>query len=368
MYNIFFIDPMSYSNLEYYDKGILSNFPNTDVLFLGNVKIESNPVNIKSKLIYNYSDKQSFFKFFYYLISNFKLLFLILKFNPKVLHFQWFKLPLLDFYFLKVIKMLKPNIKVLFTAHNILPHDSGNKFKSIFYKLYNLVDAIIVHDDYSKKTFLSIFDIKSDKINVIRHGLLKIPRDENKVNLNSTKFSFLNDKIIFLFIGHITKYKGIDLLIDTWNQSVELNSNEKIHLIVAGNDKNNFLKKINNFHNVTIIDKFLSNEEFISFINLSDVIILPYLKISQSGVLMTVLHEKKRVLVSNTGGLVEPLKYSDIGWVLEKLNVESFKNLILKITRDIKKTDNISDFKKIKDHYSWDVISNKTYELYLKLI
>jgi glycosyltransferase involved in cell wall biosynthesis len=359
---------MSYSNLEYYDKGILSNFTNTNVLFLGNVKIESKPVNIKSKLIYNYSGKKSFFKLFYYLISNFKLLYLILKFNPKLLHFQWFKLPLLDFYFLKVIKILKPNIKVLFTAHNILPHDSGNKFKSIFDKLYNLVDSIIVHDDYSKKTFLSIFDIKSDKINVIRHGLLKIPRDENKVNLNSNKFIFLNDKIIFLFIGQITKYKGIDLLIDTWNQSVELNSNEKIHLILAGNDKYNLLKKINNFQNVTIIDKFLTNEEFISFINLSNVILLPYLKISQSGVLMTVLHEKKHVLVSNIGGLIEPFKYANVGWILEDLNVESFKNLILKITREIQIIDGISDFEKLKNHYSWSVISNKTYELYLRLI
>lgn len=359
---------MSYSNLEYYDKGLLSNFPSSDVLFLGNVKIESHPENIKSKLIYNYSDKRSFFKFLYYLISNLKLLLLILNYNPKLLHFQWFKLPLLDFLFLKVIKILKPSIKVLFTAHNILPHDSGNKFKSIYDKIYKLVDAIIVHDDYSKKTMLSIFEIKFDKINVIRHGLLKIPRDENKVILNSSKFSYLNNKIIFLFTGSITKYKGIDLLIDTWNQSVELNSNDKIHLIIAGNDKNNFLKKFNNFHNVTIIDKFLKNEEFISFINLSDVILLPYFKISQSGVLMSVLYEKKRVLVSEIGGLTEPFKYDNVGWILKKLDIESFKNLILKITQDIEKTNNISDFRNIKAHYSWNVISNETYELYLKLI
>lgn len=128
------------------------------------------------------------------------------------------------------------------------------------------------------------------------------------------------------------------------------------------------LKNILSNNNVTVIDKFLSKEEFISFINLSDVILLPYLKISQSGVLMSVLSEKKRVLVSNIGGLIEPLKNCDIGWVLEELNVEYFKNLILKITREIKKTDDISDFKKIKDLYSWDVISNKTYKLYLKLI
>jgi len=366
-YKYFFVDPMSYNNLELYDLNLLSKFNKKTLYFFGNKKIKKK-IKFSHKLIYNYSDKKVFNKFFSYFISQITLFFFIYKKKPKLIHFQWFKIPALDFFLLFFIKFCFSKVKIVYTAHNILPHDSGNKFRSIYYKIYNLVDAIIVHDDYSKKALSSMFKIKSDKISVIRHGLLKIPRDEDKVNLNSLKFSYLNDKIIFLFTGNISKYKGVDLLIDTWNQSVELNTNNKIHLIIAGNDKNNLLNKINNFQNITIINKFLSNEEFISFINLSDIILLPYLKISQSGVLMSVLQEEKRVLVSNIGGLIEPLRHGDVGWVLEKLNVESFKNIILKIIQDTEKTDNISDFKEIKAHYSWSVISNKTHELYLKLI
>ena len=57
-----------------------------------------------------------------------------------------------------------------------------------------------------------------------------------------------------------------------------------------------------------VLDKFLSDNEFNDLIEKSDVLIFPYRKISQSGVLLTALAHRKPVLVSRVGGLTQPLK------------------------------------------------------------
>ena len=49
----------------------------------------------------------------------------------------------------------------------------------------------------------------------------------------------------------------------------------------------------------------------------SDVLLLPYKEISQSGVLLSGLKYKKTFIVSNVGGLTQPFNLGKVGWVLE---------------------------------------------------
>ncbi|WP_299066001.1 glycosyltransferase [uncultured Polaribacter sp.] len=364
----FFIDPMSYNNLEDYDVNVLSKFSKDEVLFFGNIKLKST-IEFEKKLIFNYSDKKGVKKVLSYLKSQFILLYFIFKKKPVLLHFQWFKLPFFDFVLLLLINSIYPKTKIIFTAHNILPHDTGLKFFKIFKKIYNLVDKIIVHDNNTKKEILDQFLLKEDKVQVVFHGLLNLEKNEEKIEEISNSIKY-DGKIVFAFMGHINKYKGIELLFEAWNNSDTLKNNNNIQLLIIGKGGKVYSDKFKKFKNVKIINSYLSNNEFVSYIRISDIILMPYIKISQSGILLTVLNERKFVIVSNVGGLADPFKLGNVGWMLPELSSKLLEEYIIKVSNKFKKGSLIDNnvFRKIQNVYNWDAISQQTKNLYITII
>lgn len=376
---LYLIDPQSYSNLELYDKNLLKNIDCKEKILLGNNKFKDKVItDFKFKTLYNYSDKKHIFKFFSYLISQIKLLFILKNNQPDIIHIQWFRLPILDYFLLKTIKKLLPKSKIVFTAHNVLPHNTGNKYKKIYNKIYNLVDGIIVHTNRSKEEIIDGFNISSDKINVIPHGLLKLNYDENNTNEIKNEFyenNNLDDKIVLGFIGSIRKNKGIELLLDLWEENEFLNSNEDIILLIAGSCKNDQLKnrieEISNYNNVITDIRFLPLDNFAAYMKVTDVILLPYFNISQSGVLLSVLAEKKPVLVSDRGGLTDPFEIGKTGWIIEptKSNLKDCLKKIINNKNEIRKIKNDDElWTKVQQYYSWEDIGKKTTAFYESLL
>ena len=256
MRKYFFVDPMSYDNLQEYDINVLSEFGDDELYFFGNVKMEKQP-NVLSKLIYNYSDKKGLLKIFSYIKSQCKLLYKVFVCNPLVVHFQWFKIPFFDYLILKLIKKINKNTKIIFTAHNILPHNTGNKFFNVFKKIYTYVDKIIVHDLNTKIEISEKFDISISNIEVIQHGLINIPRNDEIVQ-KIIGNNIFKDKIVFSFLGNISEYKGIDLLYDAWKSNKEIYNNENIQLIIAGRGEEKLVNKFQGIDNVLILNKYLT--------------------------------------------------------------------------------------------------------------
>ena len=145
---IFFIDPMSYNNLEEYDYSLISNIDTSfKVYFFGSNKFKTTTSLFKRYLIFNYSNySNNLLKSILYIYSILKLLLLYIYYRPNIVHIQWFKIPKLDYVILRIYKLINPAVKIVFTAHNILPHNSGNKFLNIYLKIYQFVDSIIVQD------------------------------------------------------------------------------------------------------------------------------------------------------------------------------------------------------------------------------
>jgi len=369
---IFFVDPMSYNNLAIYDWNLINNLLGEEVCFFGNVQYYFKTLNTSTHLIFNYSQKRfKLSKAIQYIFNMLQLFFFIIKDKPKIIHFQWLKMPQFDVYFIRILKLFNRKTKIVYTAHNFLPHDSKQKYLVNFTSIYELVDSIITHTEATKLQ-ISELNITPDKISVIKHGILQINFDENEVLRLKKEFQKkydLKKSTICLNIGLINRYKGTDLLLKVWNDSLYLRDNRKLNLIVAGKGDSTLLK--NTANNVTIINRFLNDNEFVALIKLADLIILPYRKISQSGVLLTVLSFKKPILVTDVGGLSEPLTYENIGWKLEADNlIKLSKKLesILASPSDLKKIE-ISDDKwnHIFSVYSWKNIGKDTSDLYERL-
>ena len=205
---IFYVDSQSYNNLGEYDKYLLENIKQEKTFFCSDMLVYKKIRSTDIRRIYMYNTLKGLKKVFSYLKSQTILLKEIKQGEPDIVHFQWFKIPFLDLLFLKKINAISRKTKIVITAHNVLPHDSGKKYVNIYRKIYSLVDKIIVHADVTKYEIVNQFYISSEKIAVIPHGLLplkvKYPRNGGA------------DRITFSFLGSLSNYKGLDILIDAW--------------------------------------------------------------------------------------------------------------------------------------------------------
>nr|WP_282553448.1 glycosyltransferase family 4 protein [Providencia sneebia] len=264
-YNIAFIDPQSYSNLEKYDSGVLSEFHNQNCTFYcsNNLSQTSNFKTVKVERIFKYSSKSNKIASLISYIYSMILLFIrLIKTKPDIIHIQWIKLLAFDFFIYYSLKKILPNSKFIFTAHNIKPHNCSNFYFYFYKKIYNIFDVIIVHSLFTKKALLSINDKLS--INVIPHGLIPLI-DDDSINFDISQI-FSKKKLTFCFIGRASHYKGIDLLLNSWEKS--FNNNNEIQLIIAGRIDNKF-KHLKNklWNNVIFIDRFLNETELKFIIN-----------------------------------------------------------------------------------------------------
>ena len=133
---IVLIDPQSYNNLAEYDTQLLNNINYSYKILIGNTKYLSRKRenNFQFIGIFDYTQKKSIFRPLSYIISLAKCYSHVKMHSAVLVHFQWFKIPLFDYLLIKILKRYT-NAKVVFTAHNLLPHDTGKKYLKVFKKM-----------------------------------------------------------------------------------------------------------------------------------------------------------------------------------------------------------------------------------------
>lgn len=299
---------------------------------------------------------------------------LIIKHSPKVVHIEWIRIFPIDYLFLKFIK--KRGIKVVYTAHNILPHDDINEQQYDNYKkYYHAVDKIIVHTNRTKEELIERFEIIEDKIVVIPHGLNKVKINEQEVE-NYQKFFIekfdLKGKTVFTSLGSQGNYKGFEILKETWIETSELANNDKVVLLIAGNMSFVDSSKLDECKNVHIVDGVLSNDEFIALARIGSVAILPYISISQSGVLMTAMQEHIPVLVTDVGGLPDPINLAKVGWNMGQPTTDNLREWMLYLANNNEEIETVRFDKLawsvIDKEFSWRNSATKTTDIYNSLM
>lgn len=371
MKKLVYVDPQSYRNLSLYDYSLLKGINKYKIFYCCNQQYDGPELeNVDYLPIFTYHQEMNpIAKIISYLRSLVKLVYLLKKEEPEVLHIQWWKQWNIDYFFLSIYKRYVKQI--VFTAHNLVPHDSGKRMKNKCIKYYNRVNKIIVHDNNSKDELIKEFGIVGNKIRVIAHGILEFRINEQEMTSAMTNYSKkyqLKDKLVFTSMGGQSPYKGTDLICDAFASSGYLQNNPDIFLVIAGKGNIATQDFANRFNNVLVEDYELSNSEFQAIMRLTDVLLLPYRKISQSGVLLTAIQNQIPFAVTSMGGLTEPLLVAPVGWIIQSPTVESVRECMENLAHDIKGTkalkNNQSNWDFVKAKYNWKNISATTEMFY----
>ena len=208
--------------------------------------------------------------------------------KPDILHLQW--LPLVEVssierLFLKILRFVAPKTKFLLTIHNVFPHDYDDEKKQIyrvrFSKVEPYFDQFIVHLETTKKEFCSSFGISAERVKVIHHGVLT-PKGPNPARKQR------GEVLRLIMYGNQSTYKGTDIFVNALTLLPQEYKN-KVHALIVGKTYSDYLNELKGMKNDEVIEfipEYVSEKDLHKYIADSDIIVLPYREISQSGVLL----------------------------------------------------------------------------------
>ena len=200
---------------------------------------------------------------------------------------------------LGIIPFIKKSRKCL-TIHDSQSHTGEfHLIHYLFKKFYiNYFDSLHFFSNYSSSLFKNSY--------IFRKKIVDTPLQP---------YTFLNqftdDEILMrdhiLFYGRISKYKGLDLLINAIPLILMKFPNQRF--IIAGKINPNLsidFSPIENFKkNVVFYDDFISTPRLVKLLQSSKFVVCPYREASQSGVLMSSFALKRMVVATRVGAFPE---------------------------------------------------------------
>ncbi len=211
-----------------------------------------------------------------------------------IVHFQWLTVQPVD------VHLLPRSRPVVLTAHDVLPREPRRGQLAAQRRLYERVDAIVVHSQHGRARLVDALGIASAKVSVIPHGVFTHLRDVPGERGLPADLAAV-DKPVVLFFGLLRPYKGVDVLLDAW-RAAALDA----ELWIVGMPRMDLAPlRAAAGPNVRWVPRFVADDEVAAYFRRADLVVLPYREIDQSGVLFTALAFDAPLVLSAVGGFPE---------------------------------------------------------------
>ncbi len=284
-----------------------------------------------------------------------------IKDKPDITIFPWWVIFWFPQYF-TIITLLKifSKTKILFICHNVVEHEASFT-KKIFSKiLLSKGDFFIVHSNEEKNRLIDL--IGERNITETFHPTYKDFNNEIISKNKALDKLGITDKNVMLFFGFVREYKGLKYLIEAMPIILkQLN----ITLLIAGefwDDKNDYLELIGEMglkDHIIIIDDYIPNERVPFYFYASDIVVLPYISVTGSGLIQLAYGFNKPVIVSDIGALSQVVSDKKTGFLVEPGNSQNIADAILDFYSNSDMEYMQAEIIENNKKFSWDVLIQK---------
>jgi D-inositol-3-phosphate glycosyltransferase len=169
-----------------------------------------------------------------------------------------------------------------------------------------------------------------------------------------------------LFFGFIRKYKGLNLLLESFAKVDR--AKYKLKLIVAGEfyePSEPYLAQINELglaDDVVLKTDFIPNNEVSTYFSASDLVVQTYISATQSGVTQIAYFYDKPMLVTDVGGLAELVPHGKVGYVCQQDSTE-IAAAIENFYQEHKYNSFSAGVAEEKQKFTWEFLSEQLLEV-----
>ena len=205
--------------------------------------------------------------------------------QPDVVHLQWVGNPVYALLFVRWAH--RRGVRVVYTPHNILPHERRWLLMPIYRQLYRSLDRVVTRDAHLAWALEELLDTPQDR-------LVHLPGSPNFLALQALGNPIPSpcgekrrDELRLLFFGHGCRRKGLGELLaaigrQTWSG--------QMHLVIAGENvlqgiPPDLLAMARKSMRITVLDRYVAPAEVAGLFQGSDLLLMPYTKQCKSPLL-----------------------------------------------------------------------------------
>jgi len=280
-------------------------------------------------------------------------------------------------YLLNLISRLK--IPFAVTLHTVLPKPA-KKQKTIVNRLAQSCRKMVTMSPASVEILRSVYGVAPDKIAVIHHGVPELPMEDRKL---LKKKNGMEGRFVVSTFGLISPGKGLEYGIEAISRIAKSKPEilylilGQTHPVIKQHDGERYREKLKQrvedlgiAQNVRFVNRYLTQEEIIQYLTLSDVYMTPYLGKDQavSGTLAYAVGYG-RVIVSTPYSYAREMLADGRGLLAKFRNSASLANCILQV---IQNPDKQAEMEKktleLGKTMMWSQIAEKYFALFKDVI
>jgi glycosyltransferase involved in cell wall biosynthesis len=245
-------------------------------------------------------------------------------------------------------------VPVVFLCDNIRPHEAKPGDGLLTRLALRFPDAFIVQSGAVRK---ELADVRPDApVAEVPHPLYGIfPPPVSKSR--ARRMLGIREARVILFFGYIRAYKGLRILLEAMPLILKRLT---VRLLVCGEfyeGREDALERIRSLGlgpRVTVVDGFIPNEDVVRYFCACDLVVLPYLSATQSGIVQVAYRYDRPVVATRVGGLPEAVGHGKTGYVVPPGDPGALADAVVRFYAGRKEKAFVRNVRRAKKNYSWD--------------
>jgi len=293
----------------------------------------------------------------------------ISRFNPDLTVVQWWHpyfAPAIS-KICSILRLLRKG-RIIFICHNVVPHERSGPDRLLSKLAFLTGNGFIVQSEQDREDLISIR--KSARVITHPHPIYDFFRRGEISRESARRELGISSENLLLFFGYIRSYKGLGYLLRAMPRIVEGSDS---HLMVVGEfyeEKEPYMNLVSSLgisDRVTFVDRYVDNDEVEKFFTASDLVVLPYISATQSGIAQIALAFDRPVVVTSVGGLPEVVAEEKTGFIVPPEDSEEVASAVLKFIQGGWGEKMAPHFEEQKKRFSWSSMAEVIEELYSRI-
>ncbi len=288
--------------------------------------------------------------------------------QPDLLIFKYW-LPFFGPCFGTIAKFAKhgAKTKALFICDNVIPHERRVGDIAFTKFAFKQADYFIVQSDVVEKELQKHFP--GAKYRKAPHPVYEIFGAPVEKAVARKRLG-ISAKNVILYFGYVRPYKGVMVLIEAMRRIRESASEigETLLLVVGEfyDDESKYRQRVRELNlesSIRFVADYIPNEEVAQYFCAADVVVLPYLSATQSGIAQIAYNFDKPLIATDVGGLAEVVLHEKAGFIVPPNDAHALAEAVDRFYREKREEEFSASVRIEKRKYSWENLVQKIEEL-----
>jgi glycosyltransferase involved in cell wall biosynthesis len=252
--------------------------------------------------------------------------------------------------------------KILFICHNVFPHERFPLDKFLVKSTLRQGDCYIVHSRQDEQDLLSIK--AQAKYAVAHHPTYNaFKMTDLSMTQARAELDIESAAPVILFFGFIREYKGLKYLLKALPMIKE--SLPDIQLWVVGDfhedrqEYSDLIEQLKIMPLIRLVEGYVPDRDVEKYFAATDLVVLPYVSATQSGIVQIAYGFEKPVVVTDVGGLPDVVDDGKTGFVVESGNSEQIAEAVVRYFTEGRHDEFRLNIRAKAGEFSWERMAER---------